>query len=60
MTTASGVSVVEWPDDKTVRRCAECLVRDVDLDDLVLEVVAVEVVVPLVVVQVAVTVSARM
>ena len=33
----------EWPYDQTSRRCAECKVEDVDLDDLVLDVVVVEV-----------------
>ena len=47
-------------DGQTARRCAECTVQDVDLDDLVLEVRVVEVVVPLVAVQVAVAVPARM
>ena len=52
-------AAIEWPDDQAARRCAECIVQDVDVDDLVLEVL-VEVVVPLVVVQVAVLVTARM
>ena len=51
---------IEWPDEQTGRRFAECTVQDVDLDDLVLEVEVVEVVVSLVVVQFAVAVSARM
>ena len=31
-----------WPDDQTARRDAECIVQDVDIHDLVLEVVVVE------------------
>ena len=56
----NSVNRIEWTDDQTVRRFAECTVQDVDLDDLVREEEVVEEKVPLVVAQVPVAVSASM